>query len=177
MSEVVLETDRLRLRRLAPADASFISELVNEPSFLENIGDRNVRSEEDAVRYIQNGPMASYEQHGFGLYRVELKQTATPIGICGPLKRDTLEHPDIGFAFLPRFWGQGYALESAAAVMDYSRKILGMSNIAAITTPSNERSIKLLEKLGFKFQSFKSLSEDAPPIKLFLSKPDAGLST
>lgn len=170
MSGLILETDRLRLRRLAPADASFIFELVNDPSFIQNIGDRNVRSEEDAVRYIQNGPMASYERHGFGLYCVELKESAVPIGICGPLKRDTLEHPDIGFAFLPQFRGQGYAIESAAAVMKYSREVLGLEEIAAITTPTNEPSIKLLEKLGFKFQQVKSLTDDESPLKLFLSK-------
>jgi ribosomal-protein-alanine N-acetyltransferase len=100
----VLETERLVLSRLTPHDAAFIFELVNEPSFIQNIGDRNVRTHDDAVRYIQQGPMASYEQNGFGLYLVELKQLAIPIGICGPLKRETLEHPDIGFAFLPRFW-------------------------------------------------------------------------
>ena len=172
MTDVILQTDRLQLRRLTPDDATFIFELVNEPSFIENIGDRNVRSEEDAVRYIQNGPMASYERYGYGLYKVELRQTATAIGICGPLKRETLEYPDIGFAFLPRFWGQGYAIESAAAVMSYSREVLGLSEIAAITTPTNERSIKLLEKLGFKFQCLKRLADDAAPIKLFLSKPD-----
>ncbi len=171
MRDFILETDRLKLSRLAPNDAPFIFELVNEPSFVENIGDRNVRSEEDAVGYIQNGPMASYERYGYGLYKVELKETTTPIGICGPLKRDTLEYPDIGFAFLPRFWGQGYALESASAVMDYSRETLRLTDIAAITTPTNQRSIKLLEKLGFKFQCIKSLTEDAAPIKLFLSKP------
>ncbi|HKO44002.1 MAG TPA: GNAT family N-acetyltransferase [Pyrinomonadaceae bacterium] len=171
MSDVILQTDRLQLRRLTPADATFIFELVNEPSFIENIGDRNVRSEEDAVRYIQNGPMASYERYGYGLYKVELRQTSTPIGICGPLKRETLEYPDIGFAFLPLFWGQGYALESSAAVMNYSRKVLGLDEIAAITTPTNERSIKLLEKLGFKFQCLKSLGDDTSPIKLFLSEP------
>ena len=172
MSDVILQTDRLRLRRLTAEDAAFIFALVNEPSFIENIGDRNVRSEEDAVRYIQNGPMASYERYGYGLYKVELRQTSTPIGICGPLKRETLEFPDIGFAFLPPFWGQGFALESAAAVMDYSREVLGLNDIAAITTPTNERSIKLLEKLGFKFQCIKNLTEDASPIKLFLSKPE-----
>ena len=170
MSDVILQTDRLRLRRLTPGDATFIFELVNEPSFIENIGDRNVRSEEDAVRYIQNGPMASYERYGYGLYKVELKQTSTPIGICGPLKRETLDYPDIGFAFLPRFWGQGYALESSSAVMNYSREVLGLNEIAAITTPTNERSIKLLEKLGFKFQCLKSLADDASPIKLFMSE-------
>ena len=172
MSDVILETDRLRLRQLSPNDAPFIFQLVNEPSFIENIGDRNVRSEEDAVRYIQNGPMASYERYGYGLYKVELRETSTPIGICGPLKRETLEYPDIGFAFLPPFWGQGYALESSAAVMNYSREVLGLNNIAAITTPTNEPSIKLLEKLGFRFQSMKSLTENEPPVKLFLSKPE-----
>lgn len=172
MTDIILETDRLRLRQLTLNDAPFIFELVNEPSFIENIGDRNVRSEEDAVRYIQNGPMASYERYGYGLYKVELRETSTPIGICGPLKRETLEHPDIGFAFLPQFWGQGYALESSAAVMTYSREVLGLNNIAAITTPTNEPSIKLLEKLGFMFQSMKSLTENEPPVKLFLSKPE-----
>jgi len=173
MSDIVLQTDRLRLRRLTPDDAAFIFALVNEPSFIENIGDRNVRSEEDAVRYIQNGPMASYERYGYGLFKVELRQTSTPIGICGPLKRETLEHPDIGFAFLPRFWGQGYALESSAAVMNYSREVLGLNDIAAITTPTNEPSIKLLAKLGFMFQSLKSLTENEPPVKLFLSKRES----
>ena len=172
MSKTILETERLTLRQLIPGDAPFIFQLVNEPSFIENIGDRNVRSEEDAVRYIKEGPMASYERYGYGLYKVELRQTSTPIGICGPLKRETLEYPDIGFAFLPPFWGQGYALESSAAVMNYSREVLGLKNIAAITTPTNEPSIKLLAKLGFMFQSMKSLTEDEPPVKLFLSKPE-----
>jgi RimJ/RimL family protein N-acetyltransferase len=100
---------------------------------------------------------------------VELKQPAIPIGICGPLKRETLEHPDIGFAFLPRFWRQGYAFESAAAVMSYAREVLGLKQIAAITTPDNEPSIKLLEKLGFKFKRTTRLSENEPAVKLFLS--------
>ena len=170
MSDVVLETERLRLRRLSPGDAEFIFQLVNEPSFIENIGDRNVRTTEDAVRYIENGPVASYERFGYGLYKVELKETTVPIGICGPLKREALEYPDIGFAFLPEFWGEGYAIESASAVMDHSRRELGLNEIAAITTPTNERSIKLLAKLGFKFECVKRLAEDADPVKLFLSK-------
>jgi ribosomal-protein-alanine N-acetyltransferase len=165
----VVETERLLLRRLTPHDAAFIYELVNEPSFIQNIGDKNVRTHADAVRYIQQGPMASYEQQGFGLYQVELKQPAIPIGICGPLKRETLEHPDIGFAFLPRFWRQGYAFESATAVMSYAREVLGLKQIAAITTPDNEPSIKLLEKLGFKFERTTRLSENEPAVKLFLS--------
>ena len=170
MSDVILETERLRLRRLSPGDAKFIFQLVNEPSFIENIGDRKVRTDEDAVRYIENGPMASYARYGYGLYKVELKETAVPIGICGPLKRETLEYPDIGFAFLPQFWGNGYALESAKAVMVHSRKVLGLNEVAAITTPTNERSIKLLEKLGFEFQCQKSLTEGESPINLFVSR-------
>lgn len=165
----VLETKRLTLRRLTSDDAAFIFELVNEPSFIQNIGDRNVRTVENAIQYIQKGPVASYEQHGFGLYLVELKDQLVPIGICGVLKRDALEHPDIGFAFLPRFWRQGYAFESAAAVMIHARTVLGLDQIAAITSPDNEGSIKVLEKLGFEFQGMKRLSENEPAIRLFLS--------
>ena len=168
----VLETERLILRRLTRGDAVFIFELVNEPSFIENIGDKGVRTQEDAVRYIQQGPMTSYDQHGFGLYRVELKDGGIPIGICGPLKRETLEYPDIGFAFLPRFWQRGYALEAASGVMSYARDVLGLNEIAAITTPGNERSIKLLEKLGFQFQETTRLSENESTIKLFLNTGD-----
>ncbi len=164
-----MRTERLILRRLTTDDATFIFELVNEPSFIQNIGDRNVRTQEDAVGYIQKGPMASYAQHGFGLYLVELKDSLIPIGISGVLKRETLEHPDIGFAFLPRFWGRGYAFESAAAVMTHARTVLGLNQIAAITSPDNERSIKLLEKLGFEFQGMKRLSDNEPAIRLFLS--------
>jgi ribosomal-protein-alanine N-acetyltransferase len=166
----VLETERLTLRRLTTADAAFIFELVNEPSFIQNIGDRNVRSHDDAVRYIEQGPVASYEQHGFGLYLVEVKDLQIPIGICGVLKRDSLDYADIGFAFLPHFWRHGYAIESAAAVMGYARNVLGLGTIAAITSLDNGRSIKLLDKLGFEFQGMKRLTETEPAIKLFLSK-------
>ena len=165
----VLETERLILHRLTPGDAVFIFELVNEPSFIENIGDKGVRTQEDAIRYIRQGPMTSYEQHGFGLYRVELKEGGIPIGICGPLKRETLEYPDIGFAFLPSFWQRGYAFEAASGVMSYAREVLGLKEIAAITTPGNVRSIKLLEKLGFQFQETTRLSKDESAINLFLN--------
>ena len=168
----VLETERLILRRLTTEDAAFIFELVNEPSFIQNIGDRKVRTHADAIRYIEQGPIASYDQHGFGLYRVELKDLQVPIGICGVLKRDTLDHPDIGFAFLPGFWRQGYAIESATAVMGYARNALGLGTIAAITSPDNERSIQVLEKLGFQFQGMQRLSENEPEIRFFLSSAE-----
>jgi len=122
-----LETDRLRLRRLSvdDADAKFILRLLNEPSFIQNIGDRGVRTIEDARAYILQGPVASYEKFGFGLLLVEQKESGLAIGMCGLLKRDVLEHIDIGYALLPEFWSQGYALESASAVMSYVRVKLG----------------------------------------------------
>ena len=163
----VLETDRLTLRRLTLADAEFILQLLNEPSFIRFIGDRGVRTLEDARKYILQGPIASYERFGFGLYLTEITETGEPVGICGLLKRDTLPDADIGFAFRPPFWGQGYAFESAAAVINYGKDELGQKRILAITSPENDASIKLLEKLGFTFEQVTKLSEDAPEVNLF----------
>jgi RimJ/RimL family protein N-acetyltransferase len=121
------------------------------------------------VAYIQNGPVASYERLGFGLYLVELREAEVPIGICGLLKRETLKDVDVGFAFLPAFWSKGYAFEAASAVMEYGRNVLGIGRIVAITSPENESSIRLLEKMGLKFERQMVLSEGAPEIKLFVS--------
>ncbi len=163
----IIETKRLVLRRLSPDDAEFIVELLNQPSFLRYIGDKEVRNNTDAVRYIQNGPVASYEQLGFGLYLVELKDTGVPIGICGLLKRDSLPDVDVGFAFLPSYWSQGYAFESAAAVMTYGRQVLGSRRIVAITSLDNDASIRLLEKLGLRFERLIKLSADQSQVRLF----------
>jgi RimJ/RimL family protein N-acetyltransferase len=149
---LICETARLRLRHLeADADAPFILGLLNEPSFIRNIGDRGVRTLEDARRYLANGPLASYAQFGFGLFRVELKDDGVPIGICGLLKRDWLRDVDVGFAFLPQFWSQGYAFESAAGVVAWGQKSLGLTRIVAITAPANHGSMRVLEKLGLTF--------------------------
>jgi ribosomal-protein-alanine N-acetyltransferase len=169
MSVNILETERLNLRRLNAGDAAFILELLNEPSFLHNIGDRGVRTLEQAVQYILKGPVDSYARHGFGLWLVELKESGTPAGICGLVKRDTLPDADIGYAFLPRFWSQGYAYESAAAVMSYARGALGLRRVLAITNPANAGSIKVLEKIGLKPDRLVRLSDDAPEIMLFAS--------
>ena len=163
----VIETERLVLRRLAVDDAEFIVKLLNQPSFLRYIGDKEVRNNADAVRYIQDGPLASYERFGFGLYLVELKDTGVPIGICGLLKRDSLPDVDVGFAFLPSYWSQGYAFEAAAAVMTYGRDVLGLRRIVAITSPDNEGSIRLLEKLGLRFERLIKLSADQSEVRLF----------
>jgi len=166
----VVETERLALRRLEVGDAEFILGLLNDPSFLRFIGDKGVRTLEDARRYISEGPIASYERFGFGLYLTELRDDGASIGICGLLKRDSLEDVDVGFAFLPPFWSKGYAFEAASAVMAYGRSVLGLRRIVAITSPDNEASIRLLEKLGMRFESMVRLSEDSSEVRLFASE-------
>ena len=163
----VLETDRLILRRLSVEDSAFILELVNEPSWLRFIGDRGVRTLEDARGYILKGPVEMYGRHGFGLYLTELKADGAPIGLCGLIKRESLEDVDIGFAFLPRFWGKGYAYEAAAAVLAYGRSAFGLERLVAITSPDNHGSIKVLEKIGLKFERMVRMSEGEPELKLF----------
>ena len=163
----VIETDRLNLRWLDTDDAQFILELLNDPAFLHFIGDKGVRTLNDAQNYILNGPAAMYARLGFGLYLTELKEGEVPIGICGLIKRDTLEDVDIGFAFLSDFRAKGYALEAAAAVMTYGKDVLGLKRIVAITTPDNQASGKLLEKLGMQFEQMICLSEGAEEVRLF----------
>jgi RimJ/RimL family protein N-acetyltransferase len=165
----VLETDRLNLRWLSTEDAEFILELLNEPSFLRFIGDKGVRTLDDARAYILNGPVDMYKRLGFGLYLTELKDGGVPIGICGLIKRDGLDDVDIGFAFLPKFWAKGYAYEAAAAVMTYGKDVLDLKRIVAITSPDNHGSAKVLEKLGMQFERMVRLSEGAEEVRLFAS--------
>ena len=162
----LIETPRLRLRRLAPGDAPFILELLNDGDFLRYIGDKGVRTEDHARGYILSGPMASYERFGFGLLLVSLA-SGEPIGMCGLLKRDTLEDPDLGFAFLPPYRAQGYAHESASAVLAHAPAAWGLSRVLAITSPDNVASIGLLEKLGFVFERMEQINEREPAIKVF----------
>ena len=167
VSMIILETERMVLRKLSTDDAEFVLELLNEPSFLRYIGDRGVRNLEDARQYILNRLVASYERNGFGLYLVELKESRVSIGISGLVKRDALPDADIGFAFLPAYWSKGYAVESAAAVMNYARDVLGLNRILAITSPDNDASAKLLGKIGLRFERLIKLSEDAEEVRLF----------
>jgi len=164
---IVLETERLVLRRLTLNDAPFIVELLNEPSFLRFIGDRGVRDLQTARQYLLKGPIASYEKHGFGLNLVFLKDSGEPIGICGLLKRDTLPDVDVGFAFLPAHWRKGYAAESAAAVLALGRRAFGLKRIVAITSPDNVASIAVLEKIGLKFEAMTRLGDDPREVRLF----------
>lgn len=162
----IIETERIKLRELSPDDAPFMLKLLNDRDFLRYIGDRKVRSLEDARNYIK-GPIESYVRNGFGLWLVEDK-AGTPLGICGLIKRDTLPGVDIGYAFLPEFRSQGYAIEAARATLDFARDTLKMDRILAIVTPDNERSIHLLSKLGLKFERMIVMPNDAVELKLFV---------
>ena len=157
---VILETERLILRKFVVGDAAFMLQIMNDPTWLKYIGDRNVHSVRDAEEYLINGAMQSYEANGFGFYIVLLRESLEPIGTCGLAKRDFLDLPDFGFAFLPSYTGKGFAFEVAEASLTFAGDELGLKELLAITLPKNERSIRLLEKLGFSFvKSFNEANE------------------
>jgi ribosomal-protein-alanine N-acetyltransferase len=168
---ISIATERLELRQFDDEDAAFILRLVNEPSFLRYIGDRGVRAIEDARRYIAEGPVAGYARYGHGLLCAIRKADGLAVGMCGVLKRDALPEPDLGFSFLPEHWSQGYAFESASAVMNHARGVLGLGRILAITTLDNQPSIRLLSKLGFRFDRLIMTGDDPTELRLFISEP------
>ncbi len=176
----IVETERVVLREMTAEDAEFVLDLLNQPSFIKYIGDRKVRSPEAARDFIENRYRASYRDHGFGLYTVELREEAekpksnsetenrrpkTKIGICGFVKRDYLPAPDIGFAFLPAFEGKGYAFEAASAAMTYGREALGFTRVLAITTLDNHSSGRLLGRLGFRYDG--EIENENEKLKLY----------
>ena len=163
----VLETSRLILEQLTVDDAQFMLEVLNEPSFLANIGDRGVRTVEEAEQYILDGPVDSYARFGFGMYLTRLKTDRTPIGLCGLVNRDTLEDVDIGFAFKPQFWGQGFAYESSVAVVTYAREAVGLKRLLGIVSADNAGSIRVLEKVGLSFVKMITFEADSEPIRLY----------
>ena len=148
----ILETERLRLSEVEDSDAEFLLELLNEPSFIRFVADRGVRNHADALDYIENKIRPSYAEFGFGFYIVQLKKVLEPVGMCGLIKREVLDDVDIGYSFLPQFWGRGYAYESAAALMNYGRDVLRLRRIIALTAADNESSIRLIEKLGLRYE-------------------------
>jgi RimJ/RimL family protein N-acetyltransferase len=148
----VIETERLVLRQQTLEDAAFILALMNDPEWLRYIGDRGVRTHEEARAYIQEGALKMYDRHGFGLYLMELKGDRTPVGICGLIKRDSLDDVDLGFALACVYRGKGYAREAAAATVAYARDIVGLRRVVAIVSPDNTDSLRLLDGLGFSFE-------------------------
>ena len=148
----VCETERLLIRQLNTNDTEFIIRLLNEESFIRNIADKKVRTNTDAINYLNNGPISSYEVYGFGLNLVLLKDTDTPIGMCGLLKRDELDHPDIGYSLLPEFCGKGYANEAALSVLKEEMATHNLNTVLAVTLPNNLSSNNLLKNLGFRLK-------------------------
>jgi RimJ/RimL family protein N-acetyltransferase len=164
--KIILETNRLILREFSLADTGFIIQLLNSPGWLQYIGDRHIHNHKDASLYIQNGPMTSYRQHGFGLYQVLLQHNLEPIGMCGLIKRELLDHPDLGFAFLPEYTGKGYAQESAVSVIKIARE-MQLPVLQAITLAENNSSVSLLQKLGFSFDRLFRFQENEEELMLF----------
>ncbi len=165
--ESVAETPRLVFRRLDERDAPFILELLTDPDWLRYIGDKGVRDLDDARRYIAEGPVAMYAKHGFGLFLVGRKPSGAPMGLCGLIRREGLDDADVGYAFLPRFRGCGYAEEAAAEMLRFARDRVGLGRLVAITTAENERSIRVLEKLGFASEGMIRLTPESREVRLF----------
>lgn len=152
ISMLVYQTARLIIRKFELTDASFIVDLLNDDAFIKNIADKQVRTVDDAIEYMQKGPMASYDKFGFGLNMLELKGCHTPIGMCGLLKRDNLAYADLGFALLPQYYRQGYAKEASLAVLNEARTNYKLAKVAAVTALHNTSSNHLLKSLGFVFK-------------------------
>jgi RimJ/RimL family protein N-acetyltransferase len=168
----VLETARLSLRLLHRADAPFMLGLLNDPGWIRYIGDRGVRTVEAARAYLEARMLSQYEQHGFGLWMVESLAGREPMGICGLVKRDTLPHPDLGFAFMPGYRGKGYAYESALAVRDHATGALRIARLLAVTSPANAASARLLERLGFVAQGeMPWAGDEQDPVTLYAFAP------
>ncbi len=165
---MILETERLVLRRVETSDAELFLDLLNDPAFIRFVADRGVRTAQDAARYIEEKLFPSYDKFGFGFYVVERKQDGEPIGICGLINRETLDEVDVGFSILRRFWGQGYATEAAAAVMEYGRSECGLPRVVALVAADNENSIRVLKKLGLRFEKTIELPGYASASNLYV---------
>lgn len=163
---LVLQTGRLRLRHMTLDDAAFMLGMLNDPAWHRYIGDRGIRTIEGAREHIRNGPMAMVARFGFGFHVVELKEDGRPIGVCGLAKRDFLDDVDIGYAFLPQYGGQGYAYEAAQGVLAHARE-LGLTRLVATVVPENAASIRLLEKLGLRFERTFQAPDSTRDLRLF----------
>ncbi|MFL6543382.1 MAG: GNAT family N-acetyltransferase [Chthoniobacterales bacterium] len=163
----ILETERLILREFSADDAELILEILNEPAFIRFVADRNVRTTREAAEYLEEKIVPSYARFGFGFYVVELKENGVPLGMCGLVKRETLEHVDVGFSILERFWGHGYATEAAVALMHHGLTTLRLPRIVGVTAPDNDRSAAVLEKLGLRFEKMIHLPGYGDETRLF----------
>jgi len=167
MSQPTLQTERLTLRWFAPGDEDILLAVWNDPAFVRHVGDRGVRTVEQAREALASGPLKLYAQHGYGPYRVALSDTGDPIGVCGLFKREFLDDPDIGFALLPEYCGKGLAYEAAVAVLNEARHGLGLRRVTAITSPGNEASIRLIEKLGLHYEGMITMPPENEERRLY----------
>ena len=165
--EKILETERLLIREFTPGDAPYILEQLTTEEWLRFIGDRKVYDLEAARNYLVNHLIPPYASKGFGFYAVDLKSGGKTIGMCGLVKRDELEDIDIGFAFLPGHFGQGYGYESAKAVLDYAFENLQKERICAITLAENQASIALLKKIGLHYKKQVVFGDEHEELMLF----------
>ena len=169
---IIHQTERLIIRQFELTDASFIVELLNDEKFIKNIADKQVRNQEDAMNYMIDGPMATYKTFGFGLYMLELKDSNTPIGMCGLLKRDNLEYADLGFSLMPEFYLQGYAKEASLAVLAEAKNTHKLNKVSAVTALYNTASNHLLKSLGFVFnKQIKFYQQDTNYYEIVLNQP------
>jgi [ribosomal protein S5]-alanine N-acetyltransferase len=166
---VILQTERLTLREADVDDAAFVLELLNAPGFVQGIGDRGVRTLDQARTYIEERMVGSYREHGFGMWVVTPRESEAPIGLAGLVKRDVIPHVDVGYAFLERAWGKGYAREAAAAVLELAQQSLGIDPVAAIVNPDNLASRRLLEKLGLRLVDVRQLPGWDQPSAYYLT--------
>lgn len=163
-----LRTQRLELAWLTLDDAALMLEIWNDPDFLRHVGDRGIRTIDDAQAAIAEGPLALYAEHGYGPYRMTLRESGNAVGICGLFRREYLDDPDIGFAVLPTYCRRGLALEAAQSVLDHARKDLELKRLTAIVSPGNAASIALIEKLGLRFERMiHADGDDNPAIRLY----------
>lgn len=167
MSKTILETERLILCEFSTDDAPFILELTNDESYIRFIGDRGIKTLDDAKNYLLNVPMKSYEKFGFGLYQVKTKGSGTPVGTCGLIKRPELDDVDVGYAFLAKFRGKGYATEAGQAIVEYAKTVVGLKRVVAVALPDNYASVKVLEKLGLRFEKTIVWPDDNEECSLF----------
>jgi len=165
---IIAETNRLIIKKFKKADASFFLELANSPNWIKYIGDRDLKTEKDAKKYLKNGTIKSYDTFGFGFYKLELKtENNKPIGTCGLVKREELDDVDIGFAMLPEYEGMGFGYESSVEILKIAKQKYNLKRIAAITLPTNKSSIHLLEKLGLTLEKKVKPFEDDKELLLF----------
>ena len=162
-----LSTPRLELRWLTPADAGLLLAVWNDPAFVRHVGDRGVRTVDAAAEAMAAGPLAMYRDYGYGPYRVALRESGEAIGMCGLFRRPALDDPDIGFALLPAYCGKGYAFEAAQAVLKHARNRLGLGRLTAIVSPGNATSIRLIEKLGLRFERPIRMPGDETDVSLY----------